>query len=154
MHEDLQRHGSIGLKIERKEVPAQIKDHIKKAKQENLDKWMDTKAGKTALAWLLGFYDSDGSYNKGYTSGRLYCANKEYLMDVKRLFEIKTNVNTLIDPGEIVWVIDRYCVSKGFYYLSISSKNVFIKMLMSYEHSLGRKRPDSEYLSSRFGFNR
>jgi len=40
MHEDLQRHGFIGSKMEKKEVPAQIKDLIKKAKQENLDKWI------------------------------------------------------------------------------------------------------------------
>jgi len=132
-------------KADRKNIPQPIKDLIEQAKLEDPELWFKTKAGLTALAWLLGFYDGDGSYmgQSGWNSGIIYSANEQFLREIKELFEIKHDVKTKTEPGSVVSVFDKYCLSKGYYYLGLD-KELFIRMLNSYKGSLERKRPPQE----------
>lgn len=140
MYEDLKSLGFITIKGKLRKIPNQIIGLIKQAKFEDSELWYETSAGLTALAWLLGFYDADGSYS-GFNYGVLYSYSKKYLNDIKRLFEIKADIDTLVEPGTVSEIFGRQYISKGMFGLRISSKDVFVKMMNSYEASLQRKRP-------------
>ena len=146
MAKDLNNLGGIGCRLPNKEVPPVIKDLIKKAKQKSLNDWMDTIEGKTALAWLLGAYDADGFFAGGYT-GTFYSSYKSYLNKIKELFEIDAEVNDVREAG---WynVLGRMCFCRSTYRLSMSSKNVMIKMMEAYPRSFERKRPEKFRLMS------
>lgn len=49
-----------------------------------------------ALAFLLGFFDGDGTWCGG-RSAEIYSSNKVILMDIKRKFKIKYPVRTTKD---------------------------------------------------------
>lgn len=147
MYNDLQNLGPIGSKNLNKEVPHVIKRLVNIAKQKSLDEWLYTTEGMTALSWFLGAYDADGTYISHY-SGAFFSSNKQYLKEIKELFEINTKVSTLVDPGSVIAVLGRECISKGMYKIGISSRNVFIRMMESYGRSLQRKRPDKYKVSS------
>lgn len=140
MYEDLKNLGFITIKGKLKKIPDQIKGLIEQAKFEDSELWYETTAGLTALAWLLGFYDADGSY-LGFNYGVLYSHSKKYLNYIKRFFEIKADIDTYVEPGTVAEMFGRQYISKGMFGLRISSQDVFVKMMNSYEGSLQRKRP-------------
>jgi len=140
MYEDLKNSGFITIKGKLRKIPEQINGLVEKAKLEASELWHETDAGLTALAWLLGFYDADGSY-LGFNYGVLYSHSKNYLNNIKKLFEIKSDIDTMVDPGTVVEIFGRQCVSKGMFGLRFGSRDVFVKMMNSYKDSLQRKRP-------------
>ena len=151
MVEELEELGDIGSGSDKKEIPPVIRELVEKAKQRTLDEriwsdWRDTPEGKTALVWLLGTYDADGSFMR-YYSGMIISSHKSYLEEIKELFDIDTKVYEVKEPG-FREVFDKVCFTKGAYSLSISSRNVMIKMMESYWYSLDRKRPEKYKLSS------
>ncbi len=90
-----------------------------------------------ALAFLLGFYDGDGSWFGGY-SAEIYSSNKEILIQIKRAFQIEYPVrktkNKVVDSftGEII--------HRAAYRITLGVK-LFEKMIKSYDGSMKRKRP-------------
>jgi len=127
------KSGEVGL-------PEVIKSMIRNAKKEAKSKdisWSTTHSGRMAHAWLLGFYDGDGTYIGGY-QGRIYSSNKKLLYDVKLLFEIKnkiylqTNIRKYLEDGKNI-------PDKLVYGLNMGP-TVFQSMMDSYMFSLSRKR--------------
>ncbi len=131
-------------------LPNCILESIRKAKREAFETdvdWMDTHWGKVALAFLLGFYDGDGTLDKrSKMSARIYSSNKNFLDQVKEIFEIKNDVLTNTKTGEIRYIFGEPVVSRGYYLLPLGVK-VFIGMLDSFSDSMQRKRP-LEYRNS------
>ena len=126
-------------------LPNCILESIRKAKQEAFENgadWMDTYWGKVALAFLLGFYDGDGTLDKreNQICARIYSSNKDFLDQVKDAFEIKNDVLTNTEPGEIRYIFGEPFVSRGYYLLTLGVK-VFTGMLNSFSDSMPRKRP-------------
>ncbi len=140
MYNDLKNLGFITIKGKLKKIPDQIKALVELAKLEDSELWYETTPGLTALAWLLGFYDADGSYSS-FNYGVLYSHSKNYLSDIKSLFEIKADIDTLVEPGTVAEIFGREYISKGMFGLRISSHDIFVKMMNSYDASLQRKRP-------------
>ncbi len=142
MAQDIDNLGFQSSKADQKFVPDYIVQALKEAKriskQTNIDWWL-TLPGKVALAFLLGFYDGDGTY-RGGRSARIYASSKQFLEHIKELFDIKNKVFTAMEPGEETWVLDRKCVSKGFYSLALGPK-LYDMMINSYKYSMKRKRP-------------
>ena len=85
-------------------------------------------------AVLLGFYDGDGEEG----SSKIFSTNKEFLEQVKREFNIHSDV-TLHNKEGRQFVYCKYCKIKNKYYLSLGS-NVFNRMMEAYEYSMERKR--------------
>ncbi len=142
MWQALRELGLFGSKGEIKSVPAYVRYAIEMAKKEvkNLDiHWSQTKYGKIAHAWLLGFYDGDGHHYGGY-SAAVFSSSKKLLLDIKDLFESPNPVKTKIEPGTEVMVFDKLTISKGFYRLQLGP-DVFRRMLLTYGKSMDRKRP-------------
>ena len=158
MFNEMSELGPVGSKADKKVVPLVIKELVKVAKQKALDEWiytdngkkvkawMYTTEGQTALAWLAGAYDADGSLGE-YYSGRFYSSQKQYLEEIKDLFDINTKIQESKESG-FHEVFGRICYTKGVYFLTINSNNVMIAMMDSYQHSLNRKRPKNCRLSS------
>lgn len=90
-----------------------------------------------ALAFLLGFYDGDGSWFGG-CSAEIYSSNKEILIQIKRAFQIEYPVrktkNRVVDgfTGEII--------HRAAYRITLGVE-LFEKMIKSYDGSMKRKRP-------------
>ncbi len=143
MNKELKELGDIGSGSETKEVPLAIRELVRKAKQKSLDEWMYTEEGQTALAWLLGAYDADGSISGG-NAGMFFSSIEEYLYEIKELFGLKNKVLEMLKPGTEVEIFDRVSVSKGSYSVRISSKDVFVEMMNSYPKSFKRKRPQQD----------
>ncbi|TFG11037.1 MAG: hypothetical protein EU535_07840 [Promethearchaeota archaeon] len=142
MWDDLSEKYS-GIKTGVEEVPDAIKELVSKAKKISLSKekfgWCDTKEGKTAIIWLLGGYDGDGTLLQG-RYGKIYCSSVKFLKDIKIVFGLKNKIREKESPGDIVNVFDEVLVSKGYYSIVIDIE-LFRKMMASYPHSLERKRP-------------
>ena len=136
--------GFQSSKAEQKIVPdyviQAIKEAKKIAKQTNIDWWLNLP-GQVALAFLLGFYDGDGTYIGG-KSAVIYSSSKQFLKHIKDLFEIKNDVLEAMAPGEDVWVFDHEYISKGSYSLALGPK-MYDMMINSYKHSMKRKRPQN-----------
>jgi len=142
MNKRLQELGFFETKEGRKEVPNFVKLAIKLAKEEANEKsihWSQTKNGKIAHAWLLGFFDGDGSHHSGYTA-IVFASNEKMLLEIKELFESPNDVNTIRSPGEECIIFGEPTVVKGYYSLTLGS-DVFKRILASYEFSMRRKRP-------------
>ncbi len=144
MAQDIDYLGFQSSKAEQKFVPDYVIQALKKAKkiakQTNIDWWL-TIHGKVALAFLLGFYDGDGTY-KGDRQARIYVSSKDFLEHIKKLFKIKNKIITAVAPGEDIWVFDQKYISKGVYSLALGPK-LFDMMMNSYEYSMERKRPQN-----------
>ncbi|MBA7533894.1 hypothetical protein ES705_26140 [subsurface metagenome] len=142
MAKDIDDLGFQSSKAEQKFVPDYVVQALKKAKktskQANIDWWL-TIPGKGALAFLLGFYDGDGSYIGG-KSAIIYASSEQFLEHIKELFEIKNDVYMVVVPGEDAWAFNRKYTSKGMYSLTLGPE-LFDMMMNSYEHSMDRKRP-------------
>ena len=95
-----------------------------------------------ALAFILGFYDGDGTLDKrgNQMSARIYSSNKKFLDQVKEVFEIENDVLNNTKPGEISYIFGEPVVSRGYYLLTLGVK-VFTGMLRSFSDSMQRKRP-------------
>ncbi len=144
MYDTLISLGLFGSKSERKTVPSIIKEAVRLAKieaEKTNNHWSETEYGKIAHAWLLGFFDGDGSKDKRskYTA-QFYAASEDLLNDIKETFEIKNDVYPKVKRGEEVLTFGDWKISSGFYYLYLSP-TVFKRMLQSYDDSLARKRP-------------
>ncbi len=144
MAEKIDKLGFQSSKAEQKFVPNYLVQALKEAKktskQTNIDWWL-TLPGKVALAFLLGFYDGDGSYEGG-RSAKIYANSKQFLEHIKELFEIKNKISTIRTPGEEFWAFDRKYISRGFYSLALGPK-LYDMMINSYEDSMKRKRPQN-----------
>ena len=85
MAKQIDKIGFQGSKADQKYVPDYVVQAIKKAKemskQANLDWWLTTP-GKVALAFLLGYYDGDGTYIGG-RSARITSGSKPFLEHIK-----------------------------------------------------------------------
>ncbi len=113
------------------------------AKEEALSldiHWSETYFGKVAHAWLLGFYDGDGTHNGGF-SALVRSSSKKLIQEIKFLFGSPNKVLTLREPGSKVMAFDRLITSKGFFGLTVGT-DVFKRMLLSYKDSMLRKRPN------------
>jgi len=145
MTNQLEELGFSSSKAERKYIPDYVEQAYREAKtiskQTNLDWWL-TDPGKVALAFLLGFFDGDGSYQGGRIA-RIFSSNKGFLEQVKEFFEIKNEVLTVVPSGELAWAFDRQHVSKGFYSLGLGPR-LYDMMMNSYEDSMQRKRHDDK----------
>jgi len=154
MTNQLEELGFSSSKAERKSIPDYVEQAYREAKtiskQTNLDWWL-TDPGKVALAFLLGFFDGDGSYLGGRKT-RIFSSNKGFLEQVKELFEIKNEVLTVVPSGELAWAFDRQHVSKGFYSLGLGPR-LYDMMMNSYEDSMQRKRYDDKGKSLNFRGN-
>ena len=143
MWKELRELGLFGSKSEIKNVPVYVKKAIEMAKEEalNLDiHWSETNFGKVAHAWLLGFYDGDGTHNGGF-SALVRSSSKKLIQEIKFLFGSPNKVLTLREPGSKVMAFDRLITSKGFFGLTVGT-DVFKRMLLSYKDSMLRKRPN------------
>ena len=60
------------------------------------------------------------------------------MVEINELFEINTKVSEVKEPGFRI-ILGKVCNTKGSYSLSISSRNVFIKMM-----ALANAKPDIE----------
>jgi intein/homing endonuclease len=142
MAADIDNLGFQSSKAEQKIVPDYVIEAIKEAKektkQTNID-WRLNLPGQIALAFLLGFYDGDGTYIGG-KSAVIYSSSKQFLEHIKELFGIRNKVLEAIAPGKEVIVFDNDFISKGSYSLALGSK-LFEMMINSYQHSMKRKRP-------------
>ncbi len=87
-----------------------------------------------ALAFLLGFFDGDGSWCGG-RNAIIYTSNKKFLTDIKNKFKIKWTIKTkkaLIDDiGEII--------NRASHRLTLGA-NLYEKMMRNYPYSMKRKR--------------
>lgn len=136
---DLENLGLFDFKNSGK-VPCIVKRLISKAKLKNPNgKLSNSKEGLLALKFLIGFYDGDGNY-RGGMSARILNSKKLFLEEIANLFEVpnevKVNAKKYIDKetNKIIW--------KTRYQLHLGT-DLFNQMLLSYEDSLQRKRPEN-----------
>lgn len=97
-------------------------------------------SGKIALAWLLGFYDGDGTYVSG-RHAMIYSSNKKLLDEIKSLFGIENQVRTSYDftKDELI-ELREIKGTKNVYALTLGP-SMFDFMMESYDRSMARKRP-------------
>ena len=147
---DLKNLEFLSLKSGEVGVPEVIKSLIRDAKEEARPRnmpWFATHSGRMAHAWLLGFYDGDGTYVGG-SQGRVYSSNKKLLLDVKSLFEIKnklylqTDISSYLEDGKDI-------PDKLVYGLNLGPI-VFQSMMDSYLFSLSRKRSSNSLSKQRY----
>ncbi|MFX0070835.1 MAG: LAGLIDADG family homing endonuclease [Candidatus Hermodarchaeota archaeon] len=130
------KKGKIGL-------PGFVKQKIFEAKSEvkkNKSYWTKTKSGKIALAFLLGFYDGDGTFMGG-NQAKIYSSNKLILDEIKYFFNISNKVNRQsILPQEIYETLtsQERRSKKPLYYLTLGPE-VFKSMINCYDYSMKRK---------------
>ena len=132
MAKDLKELGFIGFKLGIEGIPEIVKSLILRAKQisrKNKTFWYETAEGRCALAFLLGFYDGDGTYNGGM-SARIYNTNKKFLEEVRTYYGIENIIREVRRSKKS---------NKQIYYLSLGP-NLFRAMLESYKLSMIRKR--------------
>lgn len=142
MARDIDDLGFQGVKVKQKKLPTYVLRAVRKAKDSNENtsiEWWETLSGKVALAFLLGFYDGDGSYAGG-KSASIVANSKQYLEEIKEIFDIKNKLLTVRESGDKMWIFGRKIVSTGLYSLALGPK-LFNMMLSSYYDSMKRKRP-------------
>lgn len=151
MSDALKSYGFSELKRGQEGVPNFVKNALLEAKQidsETNIPWYETKPGKIALAWLLGFYDGDGSY-RGGRCAVIYSSNKKLLDEVKILFESKNKVrpsrkDSLTETEFVGLFYDKETItSKQLYQLYLGPELFDNIMGIQYKKSLERKRPSS-----------
>jgi hypothetical protein len=159
MYIDLEK---IGFKAEKKfrvRLPNFVRSLVNEAKEnEKYQKeiqWCDLTAGQTALAFLLGYFDGDGSYmtTLRYPSadaGVIYSTNRDFLEDIKEVFGFTHEVKSKLGNGDKSYIFDRILISKGYYYLFIDKRpiNLLYKMFQSFQGGLARKRPNCNTLGN------
>jgi len=148
MFNDLIEQGFSSSKAERHDLPNFIYDLVEKAKNEvkstrqtKITDWMYTPSGGIAIAFLLGYFDGDGSVS-GCSTGRVYSASKAFLQAIRGLFAIKNMVLTQVEPFAEVLVFNHLTESKGMYSLTLG-RDVYDAMMNSFRNSMQRKRINS-----------
>ncbi len=123
-------------------VPKVVKEEILKAKIDATRlsiHWFNTESGKSALTWLLGYFDGDGQYvKKGWFVAKLFSASRNILEEIKDSFESPNKVRL----GRRVALSEEQ-KSRGTigecWYLSLGPE-LYKAMLEAYSNSLQRKR--------------
>ncbi len=136
---DLKKLGIFDFKNSEK-VPRIIKQLINKAKLKSpFGHSISSKEGRLALNFLMGFYDGDGNY-RGGMSARILNTKKTFLEEIVDLFDIpnKVNINSKYSIDKKTYKI----IWKTGYQLHLGT-DLFNQMLLSYENSLQRKRPEN-----------
>jgi len=90
-----------------------------------------------ALAFLLGFYDGDGSWFGG-RSAEIYSSNKEILIQIKQAFEIEYPVRKT--KKKVVNDLTGEIIHRAAYRITLGAE-LFEKMIRNYDGSMERKRP-------------
>ena len=139
MWHDLKNLGIFDFKNSGK-VPRIIKQLINKIKAKHpKNQLISSIESRMTLNFLIGFYDGDGNY-RGGMSARILNSKKKFLEEIIDLFdipnEVKINAEKFIDKttNKVVW--------KTKYQLHLGT-DLFKQMLLSYENSLQRKRPEN-----------
>lgn len=96
-----------------------------------------------ALAFLLGFFDGDGTWYGG-RSAEIYSSNKVILTDIKKKFKIKYPIRTTKEA-----VIDKLTgkkIHRAAHRLTLGA-SLYEKMMKNYAYSMKRKRnPQFRYI--------
>lgn len=114
------------------------KDKAKKIKLPTLGNLNSSKKQKFKLylAFLLGYYDGDGTLGNNGQS-RIFSSNRKFLLEIKEYFNFKTKIiheeNEIYDPNR------RKTFNSSIYVLTIP-KSMFKIMMINYRKSLVRKR--------------
>lgn len=96
-----------------------------------------TSKDNLALAFLLGFYDGDGSWFGG-RSAEIYSSNKELLIQIKKAFNIEYPVRKTKD--QVVDDLTGQIIHRAAHRISLGAE-LFEEMISSYDGSMARKRP-------------
>jgi len=108
-----------------------------------------------AFAFLLGFFDGDGTYYRNTNNARIYSSSKQVLEQIKELFNIKHDVkkykisNTFAEITDEIKDNNIIREVKYSYYLVLDRER-YEQMINSYSGGLNRKRPLDFTLSSNF----
>lgn len=139
MWRDLESLGIFQFKIDG-ELPNIIKSLISEAKRKNPSgNLKETKEGRLALMFLLGFYDGDGRWDSGM-SAVIFNTKKQFLKQIKQYFESPNDVRRVFNG-----LIDKETgalIQKPGWALYLGPV-LFDGILSSYDNSLRRKRPPS-----------
>jgi len=141
--EDLKTHEFLKFKKTLVNIPEAVRTALIKSSEEAIElgiNWFETYSGRCALAWLLGYYDGDGTY-RGGKGAVIYSSNKNFLKTIKKFFYIKNKILTVTKPAKTVDVLGSIAAkTKGLYSLQIG-ESLFDSFINSYMFSLKRKRP-------------
>ena len=107
------------------------------ANNRGLPDFVWTSKEKLALAFLLGFYDGDGSWFGG-RSAEIYSSNKELLIQIKQAFKIEYPVRKT--KNQVVNDLTGQIVHRAAHRISLGA-DLFERMIDSYDYSMERKRP-------------
>lgn len=89
-----------------------------------------------ALAFLLGFFDGDGTWYGG-RSGEIYSSNKMILMDIKKKYMIKYPVRTTKEA--LIDELSGKIIHRAAHRLTLGA-HLYEKMMKIYVYSMKRKR--------------
>jgi hypothetical protein len=138
--EDLVDKGFLDLKNGNEGIPRFVKRLLFNAKKDH--NWRNNKQAKIAFAWLLGFFDGDGTVTKP-NKGRIYSNNSKLLQEIKLFFEIDYDVIINHDGQEIEFVTitsdSNFIISSPQFSLLLDEMT-FNFMKNSYLKGLARKR--------------
>jgi len=116
-----------------------------KGRRIKIPKMPDLKRRDLMLAFLIGYYDGDGTLRPseyGRVSPEIYSSNRKFLVEIKRYFNLDDKVYSRtierINPRRGIIVKTPY--SK----LSLNSQ-IFEEMMNNYSNSLKRKRVSANY---------
>ena len=107
----------------------------------------DLGSRELIIAFLLGFYDGDGSLHKRDNNRvypRIVSSQKEIITKIKQYFGIKTKI-TSYSSKRYILLYDKY-VDYTEYGLELGS-TLFREMLNNYKNSLERKRVPLEFFN-------
>ena len=114
-----------------------------KGKRVKIMKLPDLLNHELMVAFILGFYDGDGSLGliKGKKRDSIYpilkSSNKEFLLEIREFFDIKSDIKSKIEE-KYDFKREKFTKSKMYrLYLGI---DLFREMLKIYKYSLDRKR--------------
>ena len=146
---DLYNHGFQDLKESSIGIPNFVKFAIQDAKNKaslsRSTNWKKYFEYKLALAWLLGFFDGDGTINEDTKLVRIYSNNKILLEDIKYYFDIENYSVLTNHKGQKVEFLDvnsenSFIISKPQYSLQLDW-NFFKFFARIYNKGINRKRP-------------
>ena len=127
MVKDLLNIGFSSSKTLRKSIP----NVFKKIKLNGND---STFSRKLSLAWILGYYDGDGNSN----STRITSSSKNFLKEIKHIFNIKFDVKRQYDKGKKSR-LEGVVSTRSHWRLTLGA-SLFNGMIRNYPYSLQRKR--------------
>ncbi|MHA1255379.1 MAG: LAGLIDADG family homing endonuclease [Promethearchaeota archaeon] len=114
-----------------------------KRRRVKIPKMPSLDSRELMLAFLLGFYDGDGTLGFNKSTERiqpnLACSNKKFLLDIKNYFDIRNKISSR--------EIENYSIKKDkIVKTQASSLNIgtklFEELLKNYSHSMNRKKVD------------